>query len=79
MDPSNMQQFIAEQEAVADPDRAAAEALAAEKHQKYLLYHRAEYDRCREKVLAKRWANYQPTGRSVGRPRLPREYKILIT
>jgi len=70
MDPSDMQQFIAEQEAMADPDRAAAEALAAEKHPKYLLYHRAKYDRCQEKVLAKRRANYQPTGRSVGWPRL---------
>ena len=73
MDPSDMRQFIAEQDAVADPDRAATEALAAEKHQKYLLYLRAKYDRCREKVLAKRRANYQPTGRSVGKPRIPRE------
>ena len=73
MDPSDMHQFIAEQEAVADPDRAAAEALAAEKHHAYLLYHRAKYDRSREKVLAKRKLSYVPTGRSVGRPRLPRE------
>ena len=73
MDPTDMQQFIAEQDAVADQDRAAAEALAAEKHQKYLLYYRAKYDRCREKRLAKCRENYQPTGRSVGRPRLPRE------
>ncbi len=73
MDPSDMQQFIAEQEAVADPDRAAAEALAAKKHHAYLLYHRAKYDLCREKVLAKRRAIHQPTGRSVGMPRLPRE------
>ena len=34
MDPSDMQQFIAEQEDVADPERAALEALPAEKHQK---------------------------------------------
>jgi hypothetical protein len=34
MDPSDMQQFIAKQDAVTDPDRAATEALAAEKHQK---------------------------------------------
>ena len=73
MDPSDMQQLIAEQDVVADPERVAAEALAAEKKKIYLLYHRAKYDRCREKVLAKRRANYQPTGRSVGRPRLPRE------
>ena len=71
MDPSDMKQFIAGQDAV--PERAAAEALAAEKHHAYLLYHRAKYDRCREKVLAKRRANYQPMGRSVGRSRLPRE------
>ncbi len=73
MDLSDMQQFIAEQEVVADPDRAAAEALVAEKHQKYVLYHRAKYDRIRERVLAKRKLKYAPTGRSVGRPRLPRE------
>jgi hypothetical protein len=73
MDPSDMQQFIAEQDAVADPDRAAAEALAAEKHKKYLLNARLKYDRNREKVLAKRKSKYVPTGRSVGRPRLPRE------
>ena len=79
MDPSDMQEFIAEQDAVADPERAAAKALAAEKHQKYLLYRRAKYVRCREKVLAKRRDNYQPTGRRVGRPRLPRKKKILIT
>ena len=42
MDPSDMQQFIAEQEAVAGPERAATEALAAEKHKAYLLYHRAK-------------------------------------
>ena len=73
MDPSDMQQLIAEQDAVADPERAATEDLVAEKHQKYLLYHRAKYDRCREKVLAKRRAKNHPTGRSVGRPRLHRE------
>ncbi len=73
MDPSDMQQFIAEQGAVADPERAAAEALAAEKHQKYLLYHRAKYDRTHDIVLARRKAKYIPTGRSVGRPKLPRE------
>ena len=47
MDPSDMQQLIAEQDAVADPERDALEALAAEKHQKYLPYHRKKYDRCR--------------------------------
>ena len=73
MDPSNMQQFSAEQEAVADPDRAALNALAAEKHQAYLLFHRKKYDRIRERILEKRKAKYVPTGRPVGRPRLPRE------
>ena len=73
MDLSDMQQFIAEQEDVADPERAAAEALAAEKHKAYLLSARLKYDRNMEKVLAKRRANYQLTGRSVGRSRLPRE------
>ena len=68
-----MQQFIAEQEAVADPERAALEALAAEEHQAYLLFHRKKYDRIRERVLEKRKAKYVPTGRPVGRPRLPRE------
>jgi len=58
MYPSDIHQFIAEQDAVEDPERAAAEALAAENHQKYLLYHRAKFDRCREKVLTKRRANY---------------------
>jgi hypothetical protein len=67
------QQFIAEQEAVAGPDRDALEALAKQKRLKYLLYHRKMYDNNREKVLAKRKAAYQPTGRPVGRPRLPRE------
>ncbi len=38
MDPSDMQQFIAEEEDVADPERDAAKALAAERHQAYLLY-----------------------------------------
>jgi len=61
-----MQQFIAEQEVVVGTDRDALEALSAEKHQKYLIYHRLKYDRCREKVIAKRRANYQPTERSVG-------------
>jgi len=51
MDPSDMQQFTAEQDAVADPERDALEALAAEKHHKYLLYHRKKYDRIRERVL----------------------------
>jgi len=54
MDPSDIQQFIAEQEAMADPERDALEALAAEKHQKYLLYHRKKYDRIPERVLEKR-------------------------
>ena len=58
MDPSDMQQIIAEQDVVVDPERAAAEALAAEKNQKKLLYQLAKYDRCREKLLAKRRANY---------------------
>ena len=56
-----MQQFIAEQDAMADPECATAEALAAEKNHKHVLYHRLKYDRCREKVLAKRRANYQLT------------------
>jgi hypothetical protein len=73
MDPSDMQQFIAEQDAVADPDRAATEALAAKKHKTYLLKARLKYDRIRGRVLAKRKLSYVPTGRSVGRPRLPRE------
>ena len=73
MDPSDMQNFIAEQEAVAGPERDALEALAAEKHQKYLLFHRKKYDRIRERVWEKRKAKYVPTGRPVGRPRLPRE------
>ena len=73
MDPSDMQQFIAEQDAVADPDRAAAEASAAEKHHAYLLFHWKKYDRIRESVLEKRKAKYVPTGRPVGRPKLPRE------
>ncbi len=73
MDPSDMQQFIAEQHALADPERDALEALAAEKHKKYLLYHRKKYDRIRERVMEKRKAKYVPTRRPVGRPRLPRE------
>ena len=73
MDPSDMQQFIAEQEAVAGPERDALEDLAAKKRLKYLIYHRKRYDISREQVLAKRKAAYQPTGRKVGRPRLPRE------
>ncbi len=73
MDPLDMQQFIAEQDAVADPERAALEALAAKKHQAYLLFHRKKYDRIRERVLEKRKAKYVPTWRPVGRPRLPRE------
>ncbi len=56
-----------------DPERAAAEALAAEKHQTYLLYHRKKYDRIRERVLEKQLLKYIPTGRPVGRPKLPRE------
>ncbi len=58
---------------MADPERAAAEALAAERHQAYLLYSRRKYDRIRERILAKRKAKYVPTGRPVGRPKLPRE------
>ena len=50
------------------PDRAAEE-----KHKKYLLCHRAKYDRTRDIVLARRKAKYIPTGKSVGRPKLPRE------
>jgi hypothetical protein len=73
MDSSDMLQFITEQDAMADPDHTATEALAAEKHMKYPPYHRAKYDRIKERVLAKRKLNYVPTGRPVGRPRLPRE------
>jgi hypothetical protein len=68
-----MQQLLAEQEAMVDLERDALEALAAEKHQKYFLYHRAKYDRIRERVLAKRNLEYVPTGRPVGRPKLPTE------
>ncbi len=70
MDPSNMQQFIAEQNAVTDPERNALKALAAEKHHAYLLFHRKKYDRIREGVLEKRKAKYVPAERPVGRPRL---------
>jgi hypothetical protein len=58
---------------MADPERVALEALAAEKRKAYLLNARLKYDRNREKVLAKRKAKYVPTERNVGRPRLPRE------
>ena len=68
MDPSDMQQSIAEQDSVADPDIAKRE-----KRLNYLIYHIKKYDVNRERVQAKRKAAYQPTGRSVGRPRLPRE------
>ena len=61
MDPSVIQQFIAEQEAVADPERAALEALAKQKCLKYLIYHKKRYDVNREQVLAKRNDAYQPT------------------
>ena len=80
MDSLDMKIFLAEQDETRDiemddpppsPDRAAAEAL--EKHAKYLLYHRMKYDRTRDIVLARRKAKYIPTGRSVGRPKLPRE------
>jgi hypothetical protein len=77
MDPSDMEQFIAEQGAVADPEHAASEALTAEKHQKYLLNHRLKYDQCREKILEKLKAKYVSTCRSVCRPRLPKELKHL--
>ena len=73
MDPSDIQQFIAKQEAMTDPERDALEALAKQKRLRYLIYHRKRYDINREQVLAKRKAAYQPTGRKVGRPRLPRE------
>jgi hypothetical protein len=75
MDPSDMQQFIAEQEAMADLERDALEDVAAEKHHKYLLYRRKKYDRIRERVLANRRLKYVPTGNPVGRPKLTREYK----
>ena len=73
MDPSDIQQFIAEKEAMADPERNALEALAKQKRLKYLIYHKKRYDINREQVLAKRKAAYQPTGRKRGRPRLSRE------
>ena len=73
MDPLDTQQFIAEQEAMVGPDRDVLEALPAEKHQKYLLYYRKKCDRIRERVLEKNKIKYVPTGRPVGRPRLPRE------
>jgi len=73
MDSSDMQQVIAEQDATVDPDRTAADALVAEKHQNYLLYNRLKYDRIRERVLEKTKLKYVPTGRPIGRPRLPRE------
>ena len=49
------------------PDRAKEE-----KRKKYLLYHRMKYDRTRDIVLARRKAKFIPTGKSVGRPKLPR-------
>ena len=68
MDPSDIQEFIAGQDAVADPDM-----VKREKRLKYLIYHRKGYEISREQALAKRKAAYQPTGRKVGMPRLPRE------
>ena len=80
MDSLDMKIFLADQDETREmddpppsPDRAAAEASAVEKHAKYLLYHRAKYDRTRDIVLARRKANYMPTGKSVGCPKLPRE------
>ena len=49
------------------------EVTDEEKRNMYLIYHRKKYDNYRDKVLAKRKAKYIPTGRPVGRPRLPRE------
>ena len=73
MDSLDMKIFLAEQSEMADaplsPDRAAAE----EKRQKTLIYYMMKYDRNREKILARRKEKYIPTGRKVGRPRLPRE------
>jgi hypothetical protein len=57
MDPFNMQQFIAEQEAMVDPDRAAAEALTAEKHYKHLMYNRMQYDRSGKECWKKEKSN----------------------
>jgi hypothetical protein len=77
MDSLDMKIFLAEQDETRQiemddpppsPDRAAEE-----KNKKYLLYHRAKYDRTRDIVLARRKAKYIPTGKSVGRPKLPRE------
>ena len=72
------QQSIAEQEAVAGPERDALEALAKQKRENYLVYHRKAYDKRRDKVLAYRKACYVPTGRPIGRPRKSRESIILI-
>ena len=49
------------------------EVTDEEKRNMYLIYHRKKYDKNRDQVLAKRKAKYIPTGRPVGRPRLPRE------
>jgi hypothetical protein len=72
-----MKMFLAEQDETREmddpppsPDRAAA---AKEKHEKYMLCHRMKYDRTRDIVLLRRKTKYIPTGRSVGRLKLPRE------
>ena len=81
MDPSDMQQFIAEHDVVAGPDRDALEALTAKKLQKCLLYLRKKYDRIRERVLEKRELKYVPTGCLFGwsSKASKRIGKILIT
>jgi hypothetical protein len=80
MDALDMKKFLAEQDETHEmemddshpsPDRAAAEE---EKHKKYLLYHRMKCDLTRDIVFARRKAKYISTGKSVGRPKLPREW-----
>jgi hypothetical protein len=75
----DMRIFLAEQDETREmeigdpppsPNRAEAEE---EKHKKYLLYHHMKYDRTCDIVLARRKAKYIPTGKPVGRPKLPRE------
>ena len=77
MDSLDMKIFLAEQDETRDMEMydplPSPDRTAEEKHKKYLLYHRMKYDRTRDTVLVWRKAKYIPTGKSVGRPKLPRE------